>query len=307
MRMLTHRFHRDAMTEDPYTLPSPRSIDLINFRFPAWNGTPLTTASSFLDPMMSMSKCGTPTGPGGLLLQESVDAYGWCADCRWHGNGRWDHASRVWLCRRWARTVLSASAARMQPSGFATWTRVHVPIRYMATHVLHDEAFGLETTNFRFIQVAVRLAFFAKRLGASGCRDGQLRLWDIRQSGCLHVFNLHQSAQEVASQKGNTEGAVHRGMITDLVQSPDGRLLISAGTDSCLIVWDTLHLTRLFVQFPNAFNRSIRNRQLSMSEDGRLLFFPSGSALHVRDSFQMGDRQLCLWRDYRYTMWRMET
>ena len=185
----------------------------------------------------------------------------------------------------------------MLPFGSVTWTRVHVRTRYMATHVPLYEASGRESTSFSFSQVTVRRTFSSNRFDASGCRDGQLRLWDIRQSGCLHVFNLHQSTEEVALRKGNTEGAVHRGMITDLVQSPDGRLLISAGTDDCLIVWDTLHLTRLFVQFPNAFNRSIRIRQLGMSEDGRLLFFPSGSALHVRDFlFQKGERRLYLWR-----------
>lgn len=39
----------------------------------------------------------------------------------------------------------------------------------------------------------------------------------------------------------------------------------------------------LLVNYPSAFNRSLRARQLSVSEDSRMLFHPSGSAVQVYD------------------------
>lgn len=46
-----------------------------------------------------------------------------------------------------------------------------------------------------------------------------------------------------------------------------------------------LECRHMLVNYPGAFNRSLRARQLSVSEDGRVLFHPSGSAVQM---FEVG-------------------
>lgn len=110
-------------------------------------------------------------------------------------------------------------------------------------------------------------------------------LWDIRQSGCVHAFDINDTQagkrQDQKLDRPGPERVAHNGMITDVMQSPDGRYLMSAGTDDQLLLWDATKYTRQLVHYPNAFNRSSRGRQLSMSDDGAVVFFPCGSAIQA--------------------------
>ena len=55
-------------------------------------------------------------------------------------------------------------------------------------------------------------------------KRGRVQLWDLGKNCLRHTFRGHE------------------GNVTDLRFAPDGRTLISASTDSTLLVWD---LTRL--------------------------------------------------------------
>eukprot|EP00884_Botryococcus_braunii_P017531 jgi/Botrbrau1/4461/Bobra.0348s0045.2 len=87
----------------------------------------------------------------------------------------------------------------------------------------------------------------------SGGTDGQVLLWDIRAARCIHVFDQHQTAREAqASWTGLLPGPgnhmqtqrAHEGSITGIVASPDGLSYVTAGTDSCVRLWDA-HTYRL--------------------------------------------------------------
>lgn len=46
-------------------------------------------------------------------------------------------------------------------------------------------------------------------------------------------------------------------------------------------LWDARHHHHLLVNYPNTFNKAATGRQMASTEDGRLLFHPSGTAVQV--------------------------
>ncbi|KAI3438903.1 hypothetical protein D9Q98_001318 [Chlorella vulgaris] len=172
----------------------------------------------------------------------------------------------------------------------------------------------------------------------TGSCDGQLRLWDIRRAGPLHVFDQHDTqqqwqqqqqqqqqhaqtqqqarqpekklgqsrrlaadAQQPAKGSGSRDGAAaasermflpervtkyataHAGSITGVAPTPDGLHWLSAGTDDKVRLWDAASHRHQLVHYPGAFNRAVQARQLAVSDDGSLLFHPSGSVVQVYD------------------------
>ncbi|GAB4816816.1 hypothetical protein N2152v2_003862 [Parachlorella kessleri] len=75
----------------------------------------------------------------------------------------------------------------------------------------------------------------------------------------------------------------HGGSITGVHPTPHGLYWLSAGTDDRVRLWDAMEYRHLLVNYPNAFNRSLRARQLSVADDSRMLFHPSGSAVQLFD------------------------
>ena len=190
---------------------------------------------------------------------------------------------------------------------------------------------------------------------SGGC-DGQLRLWDIRRAGTIHIFDQHQTQvptrqrrpqqqhqgreqqqgreQEGASSsqqqrngkrpgsRGSSGGgnshrpgrsaaaaaagggcaaagsssermflpdrttryaSAHGGRLTGVVPTPDGLFWLSAGTDDCVRLWDAATQRNMLVNYPGAFNRATKARQLAVSSDSSTLFHPSGSAVQLFD------------------------
>ncbi|CAG9462780.1 unnamed protein product [Pedinophyceae sp. YPF-701] len=141
---------------------------------------------------------------------------------------------------------------------------------------------------------------------ATGSSDGQVRLWDIRRAGTLAMLDLYRTAAEsgagvvgagdrgggaaehveVPSWSTSRRRALvraHDGAVTAIATMPDGRSLLTAGTDSEVRLWDPGDGARVWrnrlISFPSAFNRASRQRQVAIG--CRHLFFPSGSAVQV--------------------------
>ena len=55
---------------------------------------------------------------------------------------------------------------------------------------------------------------------ATGGSDSLVKLWDLRMGKCL------------------VDGVGHSGLVRDIKFSPDGRQLVSGGTDGCIFVWN---------------------------------------------------------------------
>jgi DNA excision repair protein ERCC-8 len=147
---------------------------------------------------------------------------------------------------------------------------------------------------------------------ATGSADGQVRVWDIRRAGALHVLDQHHTAGAAPPAAGAAPGAApgapapggggggpgerqrareraalyaqaHDGAVTGLAPTPDGLFWLSAGTDDRLRLWDAATRANALVHYPNAFNRASKARQLAVTADGGAVFHPSGSAVQVFD------------------------
>ncbi|CAK0762328.1 hypothetical protein CVIRNUC_002946 [Coccomyxa viridis] len=125
--------------------------------------------------------------------------------------------------------------------------------------------------------------------------DGQVRLWDIRTSGCIHVFDQHDTNAASSTRQtweqplegivGQNRPAQHRqaheGAVTAVVPTPDGLYCLTAGTDSRIRLWDLSDNSNTLVNFPSPFNRSKKGRQVAVSNDAPLVFHPSGSVIQA--------------------------
>jgi hypothetical protein len=83
-------------------------------------------------------------------------------------------------------------------------------------------------------------------------------------------------------QRHQSSARAHDGAVTGLLAAAGGLHYLSAGTDSRVRLWDAWHHHNALVNYAETHNRAIRGRQLACSEDGSLLFHPSGSIIQVR-------------------------
>ena len=104
-----------------------------------------------------------------------------------------------------------------------------------------------------------------------------MRLWDIRTYNCLHVFDQHQTqkpgkkrprgavdtAADLQANTAQARARAHAGTITCVQPTEDGLHWVSAGTDSRMRLWDTRWHRNLLVNYPGAFNRSLKVSMLS--------------------------------------------
>lgn len=123
--------------------------------------------------------------------------------------------------------------------------------------------------------------------------DGQVRMWDIRTSGCLQAFDQHHTRTKkyFGEQFGSGEDArpdhqphvrgAHDGHVTAVKPTPDGLCWITAATDSRVRLWDALTYRNMLVNYSGTWNRSMKGRQVGLSSDSELFFHPSGSVVQV--------------------------
>ncbi len=91
-------------------------------------------------------------------------------------------------------------------------------------------------------------------------------------------------------------GSAHDGAVTCVLPVPGGLHWLTAAADSRVRLWDGATWRHRLVNYPDAHNHSVRGRQLAATTDGRLLYYPTGSAVQA---------SLLLWKRlksrYEYT------
>jgi DNA excision repair protein ERCC-8 len=131
---------------------------------------------------------------------------------------------------------------------------------------------------------------------ATGSVDQTIRFWDIRRgAGPLLILDQHNndtssllSIPPSSSSSSSPMGSVvrdghrstglvssHNGAITHMAFTPDGRTLLSSGTDRRLRSWDTLSGRNTLVNFPDTKNAARFNR-FTISPDAQFVFYPNG-------------------------------
>jgi DNA excision repair protein ERCC-8 len=84
----------------------------------------------------------------------------------------------------------------------------------------------------------------------------------------------------------------HEGLVSCVMPSPDGLFWMTAGADNRLRLWDSSSWRRAVRGFRDTHNAAIRLRQMAVSEDGRVVFYPLGSYVKVR---ALGGSSSLLW------------
>lgn len=134
----------------------------------------------------------------------------------------------------------------------------------------------------------------------TGACDGQVRVWDIRRTGCTAALDQHDTepspatvampspserpSDEVPGATADTSSAIaHDGRITAVLPAPDGLSWITAGTDDRVRVWSMPRFRNTLLNFTGTYNRAGRARQMAITEDSKTVFHPSGSAVQMLD------------------------
>ncbi|KAG2448967.1 hypothetical protein HYH02_005721 [Chlamydomonas schloesseri] len=73
----------------------------------------------------------------------------------------------------------------------------------------------------------------------------------------------------------------HSGGITALLPCPDGLSLLTAGTDGRMRLWDAASRVNKLVGYEGTHNRALRARTIAVTEDARVVFYPTGSSINV--------------------------
>ncbi|KAK9791163.1 hypothetical protein WJX73_000510 [Symbiochloris irregularis] len=127
---------------------------------------------------------------------------------------------------------------------------------------------------------------------SGGC-DGEVRLWDIRMSGCTALLDQHYTAAPSAARKrmrreqsrSNSQPlpsvCAHDGSVTSILPSPNGLLWLTAGTDGRVRQWDSYNHRNMLINFANTFNRATKPRQMATAQESDVLYHPSGSVIQM--------------------------
>lgn len=133
------------------------------------------------------------------------------------------------------------------------------------------------------------------RWAASGCRGGRINVWEISPES-------RAQGTDPSPPLGNIEG--HAGVVFSLCMSPDARVLVSAGSDRHVRVWDLalivyarrLVLNRCRGLWSAGRVRGVRPKRTRMSSSPTSGSGPSGSAMPASKAFRglREQRQLIL-------------
>lgn len=119
----------------------------------------------------------------------------------------------------------------------------------------------------------------------SGSVDGQVRLWDIRRPGSLHVFDMENSHIRSREYRIAEEDIhAHSSSVTGVSCVPGtGLFWLTTGNDGRAKLWDMDSKQHLLKHYEKRCSKTTFVRHVDFSEDGRFVFHPSEHVVHVFD------------------------
>ncbi|KAG2501789.1 hypothetical protein HYH03_000289 [Edaphochlamys debaryana] len=114
----------------------------------------------------------------------------------------------------------------------------------------------------------------AKKFRRGGSGSGSM-------SGSSSAPALLGAEAATAARMKESALRAHTGAVTCVLPCPDGISLLTAGTDGRMRLWDAQYRVNKLVGYEGTHNRALRARQLAVTEDARVVFYPSGSSVNV--------------------------
>lgn len=107
----------------------------------------------------------------------------------------------------------------------------------------------------------------------SASNDGTIRLWDIRTSSHLFVFNKHYVTTSSIRKKKTSMPISHSKGVLNVEFTPDGRYILSTGKDNEMRLWDSEFGYHMFVSYDSMQSYGSKDvPQLCISNQGDIVY-----------------------------------